>query len=106
MVLTHEKKESRFHGTRLDEEKGEDRGRILSVRLELAELARLEQDARILRQEKPSTALKQLAEIGSIVIHDPQTRAVLEVIFENQRRNERLGIQVADPSFGANVGQK
>lgn len=95
-----------FTPTRLQEDRDQDNYRILSVRLNEQELKRLEEDARILRQEKPATALKQLAEIGSIVIHDPQTRAVLEAVFENQRRNERLGITMADPRFGANVGQK
>lgn len=95
-----------FTPTRLQEERDQDTDRVLSVRLNKAELVRLEEDAKILRQEKPATALKQLAEIGSIVIHDPQTMAILEAVFENQRRNERLGIQVADPSFRANVGQK
>ena len=99
-------KRAPFTTTRLQEERDQDTDRVLSVRLNQAELVRLEEDARILRQEKPATALKQLAEIGSIVIHDPQTNAILKVVFENQRRNERLGIQVADPSFRANVGQK
>lgn len=95
-----------FTPTRLQEERDKDQFKILSVRLNLRELSRLEEDARILRQEKPATALKQLAEIGSIVIHEPKMMAILEVVFENQRRNERLGIQVADPSFRANVTQK
>lgn len=95
-MLIHEKP---FTRTRLDEERAEDRGRILSVRLNDEELKRLEDDARILRQEKPATALKQLAEIGSFVIHSPETRAVLEAVFNNERRNKRLGIMVPDPAF-------
>jgi hypothetical protein len=95
-----------FTPTRLQEERDKDKYRILSVRLNEKELTHLEEDARILRQEKPATALKQLAEIGSIVIRDPQSRSVLEVIFENQRRNQRLGIQIAEPSFHANVVRK
>jgi hypothetical protein len=101
MVLEHRP----FTRTRLDEERQDDNGRVLSVRLNDEELARLEEDARLLRQEKPATALKQLAEIGSFVIHSPETTAVLEAVFNNERRNKRLGIQIADPRFKANVGQ-
>lgn len=52
----------RFH--RKSEDEQED-GRVLSVRLNDAELVQLA----ILRQVKPATALKMLAKIGSIVIH-------------------------------------
>lgn len=95
MVLEHKP----FTVTRLDEERVEDKGKVLSVRLNDEELKRLEEDARILRQEKPATALKQLAAIGSIVIHGQETRAILEVLFNNERRNKRLGIEYAEPEF-------
>lgn len=95
-----------FTRTRLDEERADDKEKVLSVKLNMEELAQLEEDAHILRQEKPSTALKQLAEIGSKVIRSPETRAILESVFNNERRNQRLGIQVADPRFNAKVGPK
>lgn len=95
MALEHKP----FTVTRLDEERAEDKGKVLSVRLNDEELKRLEEDARILRQEKPATALKQLAAIGSIVIHGQETRAILEVLFNNERRNKRLGIEYAEPEF-------
>lgn len=63
-----------------------------TVRLNAQERAMLEQDKKILQQVKDSTALKQLAWIGSNVLHDNFTGAILELIFKNKRRNERIGI--------------
>lgn len=92
-------KREAFETTRTEEERQEDKGKVLSVRLNDEELMRLEEDARLLQQEKPATALKQLAEIGHNVIHDPLMRSVLDAVFKNKRRNERLGIGEADPKF-------
>lgn len=88
-----------FTRTRLDEERAQDKRKVISVSLSLEELKQLEEDASFLGQEKPSTALKQLAEIGSIVIHTPETRAIIERVFNNDRRNKRIGIDIANPTF-------
>lgn len=95
MVIEHEA----FTRTRLDEDRALDKSKVIPVRLNKEELERLEEDARFMGQEKASTALKQLAEVGHIVLHDPQTRAILEFLFNNERRNKRLGIGQADPKF-------
>lgn len=63
-----------------------------TVRLNEEERARLEEDKKILEQEKDSTAIKQLALIGSIVLREQKTASILGVIFANKRRNKRLGI--------------
>jgi len=65
---------------------------MISCPLNKQERIRFEEDKKILQQEKDATALKQLAEIGSIVIHDKKTRQIISVIMNNQRRNKRLGI--------------
>jgi hypothetical protein len=62
------------------------------VRLNAAERAALEADKKILNQPKDSTALKQLARIGSKVIHDDLIGSVVKEVTDNKRRNERLGI--------------
>jgi beta-lactam-binding protein with PASTA domain len=46
---------------------------------------------RILQQPKNSTAIKQLAQIGAIVIQDNKTRQIIELIKDNKRRNKRTG---------------
>ena len=46
----------------------------------------------IINQPKDTTAIKQLARIATIVIHDKKMMAILDVILNNRRRNKRLGI--------------
>lgn len=96
MPLQHEES---FYPTRLEEEKEKDTRRTFTVSMNPEELAQLEEDARILQQEKLSTAVKQLAAIGSIVLHSDQTKAILGLCFNNERRNRRLGVALADPKF-------
>lgn len=88
-----------FVRTRLDEERASDQSKVITVRMNKDELERLEAAALYLGQEKISTALKQLFEVGLIVLHDPQTKAVLDLLFNNERKNKRLGIELPDPKF-------
>lgn len=58
----------------------------------------------VLRQPKKSTALKQLAYVGyTKVVLDKNIKQILDYIFDNTRRNKRMGIQDAsaeiDPSL-------
>ena len=46
----------------------------------------------VLQQPKPSTAAKQLMEIGAKVILDSETGKFIEIVLDNIRKNERLGI--------------
>jgi len=88
-----------FIKQRLDEEKVNDKRRIISVSLNLEELKLLSEDAKFLKQEKHSSAYKTLAEIGHIVIHDVQIGHIIRVIFDNSRKNKRLGIGEVDPNY-------
>lgn len=88
-----------FESVRMEAERADDKSKVITVRLNLAELEALEADARVLRQEKVGTTLKQVWEIGHTVLHSPQTLAVLEAAFNNERRNERLGIVEVEPNF-------
>lgn len=63
-----------------------------TIRFNPEERKKHEENKKILHQPKDSTALKQLAEIGENVIHDPKMRAYLEIILENQRKNKERGI--------------
>ena len=47
----------------------------------------------LLRQPKDSTALKMLADIGYNVLQDRLTNSILDVVFKNKDKNERLGIR-------------
>jgi hypothetical protein len=58
----------------------------------------LEKAKTILEQERDSTTMKQLAMIGyAKVILDPETHALLGVLFKNKRTNRRNGIVTFDP---------
>lgn len=63
-----------------------------TIRLNIEERHQLKEDKKLLEQPKDSTAMKQLATIGSIVIHDKKMREILGVVLGNRRRNKRLGI--------------
>jgi len=63
-----------------------------TMRFNKEERTRFEADKLILKQKKDSTAMKQLASLGSIVIHDPKMKRNLEIILGNSRRNKRSGI--------------
>ena len=63
-----------------------------TVRLNEEERKQLEEDKVIINQKKDSTAIKQLAKIGSIVLHDKKIGQIIGVIFKNSRNNKRSGI--------------
>jgi hypothetical protein len=75
--------------TRLNEEKTAD---IINVRLSTTEREILDKCKIVIEQEKDSTALKQLALIGAKVIQEEKMAYILGVIFDNKRKNKRLGI--------------
>lgn len=77
------------------EEKQKD---TFNVRLNEQERKNLELGKKILEQERDSTALKQLAEIGlAVVLHDEKVGRILAIIFKNKRNNKRQGIVTYDP---------
>lgn len=97
MVL---KIEQPFTPTRLQEERDDDTGKVFTIRMNDEELKMLEEAGRRLQQEKIGSVVKQLVQIGLMdVLHDKKTSLILEIAFKNKRRNERLGINIASPSF-------
>ena len=62
------------------------------VRFNKEERHMLESGKKIIKQKKDSTALKQLATIGAIVLHDKKMAAIIDIVFNNSRKNERTGI--------------
>jgi hypothetical protein len=74
---------------RKNEEKTAD---VITVKINPEERELLKKCKTILEQEKDSTCLKQLAWIGAKVIHDEKTAYILGTVFDNKRKNKRLGI--------------
>lgn len=65
---------------------------VVSIKLNKKERAWLEEQKVALQQEKDGTAFKQLARIGSEVIHDTPAGRYFKTVLENLRRNKRIGI--------------
>ena len=63
-----------------------------TIRFNEDERKQLEEDKKIIEQVKDSTAMKQLARIGSIVIHSKKMEAIIGTLFKNKRNNKRLNI--------------
>ena len=84
---------------RLESERKSDNRKVVSVPLNIEELRLLERDAIALNQEKPATLIKEMVEIARIVIHDDKIGAILRIVLDNLRRNERQGIVQVNPKF-------
>lgn len=48
----------------------------------------------VLEQPKHSTAVKQLMYLGAKVVAKDETKELLAMVFENKRKNKRLGYDV------------
>lgn len=83
-------KQAPFRAYNLEEEKK--KVDSFTIRLNKGERADLEKHKKFLNQKKDSTAMKQLASIGAIVIHDPKTAKILRVVVSNMAKNRRMGI--------------
>jgi len=79
--------------TKYDLEGGQD---TFTVKLNAEERTQLNEWKNLIQQEKDSTALKQLAFIGSKVLLEEKNKAVLSVVLGNYRKNKRLGIVTFD----------
>jgi len=77
-----------------------------NVHLNIEERAQLNADKLLLQQTKDSTALKQLASIGSKVLHDPLLGGFALIIMDNIRRNARSGVMQEEGQRRAKVQQK
>jgi hypothetical protein len=75
--------------TRYNEDKAAD---TFTVKFNAEERLDFNRWKKLIRQPKDSTAIKQLATIGAKVILRQETSEVLEVLFNNERKNKRTGI--------------
>lgn len=78
-----------FTSYKLEEERQKEKGKIFTVWMSDAEWDQLQKDMAFINEPKPSTALKQLAKIGSNLIGQPSTACIIETLFINKRRRER-----------------
>lgn len=65
---------------------------VVSIKLNSEERLQLNKDKELIEQKKDGTAIKQLASLGSKVIHDQKTAEIIAIILGNRRRNKRIGI--------------
>jgi len=63
-----------------------------TIRLNKEEREQFEKDKIQLQQVKDGTAMKQLASIGSLVLHDDLFGGIIHKVLGNVRRNKRTGI--------------
>lgn len=88
-----------FRKYRLDEEKKHDKSKVVPVRLNIDELNALEVAGQVLEQEKISSVIKTLMNLGLIAIHKEETALLLDVVFKNKLNNKRQGITIVEPKF-------
>ena len=81
----------------LDEDKKEEETKVYTFRLNKEEQENLKACMILLQQEKVSTALKQLANLGMFVLHERSMAHVLQVLGDNIRKNKRIGILEVEP---------
>ncbi|MFO7968666.1 MAG: hypothetical protein R6U15_00955 [Candidatus Izemoplasmatales bacterium] len=77
-----------FEPTILEEDR-DLRENTLTIRLNQFERINLNKDKKIINQSKDSTAIKQLMEIGRIVLHNESTGKIINTLFINNKRNNR-----------------
>lgn len=83
----------RFRRYKLDNERDNKDDEPFTLRLTDKDKVWFNPAKAYIKQPKKSTAMKQLAEIGAmVVLHDKKTAKILEVLGGNLRRNERMGI--------------
>lgn len=89
MPKVNEPTQEPFIPYKLESEKKKDKGRTFTVWMSDEEYAQLEKDMTFINEPKPSTALKQLAKIGSNLLGEGSVSCAIDILFKNKRRRER-----------------
>lgn len=96
MSLQHEP----FTATRLEEERVKDKGRTMGVWFSNEELKQLEELAVWFHQPKESTTVKHCVELVKAILEGRDQMSVFrDILFNNVRKNKRMGIEELDPRF-------
>ena len=91
--MSIEQKPFRLYNLKEDKKEKEEETKVYTFRLNKEEQANLKECMILLQQEKVSTALKQLANLGMFVLHERSMAHILEVLGNNIRKNKRIGIE-------------
>jgi hypothetical protein len=67
---------------------------VITLKLNAEERELLNTCKQVLNQSKDGTGIKQLMDIGSKVLLSGSTGTILEIVFNNKRRNKRTGEDV------------
>ena len=86
-------KKKPFVNYTLDEDKKEDKRKIVTVSLNLEELKSVTNDMKLIRQDQLGKAIKQFMKIGQIVLHDEKMGKIINTLFINKTNSERKGIK-------------
>lgn len=81
-----------FRDYTISEDKKKTKHKIVTIWLNEDEQEQLKQAMILLQQPKEGTALKQMAKIGYILLGEPKTNKIMEIVFKNKLNNTRLGI--------------
>lgn len=81
-----------FENYTLEEDKKFEKFETISMKLNKEEREQLEIDKQALQQEKDSTAIKQMWQIARFVLHQSEMGQISRILYNNVRRNVRLGI--------------
>ena len=81
-----------FENYRLEEEKGCDKRKVVTISLNLEELKELGEDMKLIRQDQIGKAIKQFMKIGQIVLHEEKMGKIIQTLFINDQNAKRRGI--------------
>jgi len=95
-----------FESYTLEEDKKFEKFETISMKLNKDERQDLEIDKKALQQDKDSTAIKQMWKIARYVLHDSEMGYISRLLYNNVRRNVRIGINEVEANLNANVKQK
>lgn len=88
-----------FVNTKTQEEKEAMKGKTIGVWFNDQELEELAKYGTFLHQEKPATIIKQMVVLGAKLIDDQKILSVRDLVFNNVRKNKRIGIEEVDPKI-------
>ena len=81
-----------FENYRLEEERGGDKRKVVTISLNLEEMKELNEDMKLIRQDQVGKAIKQFMKIGQIVLHEEKMGKIIQTLFINDQNAKRRGI--------------
>ena len=89
-----------FTPTRLEEDRAKDSGKTEGIWFNNAEREQLEQIAVFFHQPKISTTIKHCIEVTAAILEGGSSEKVIrDVVFNNVRKNRRIGLEEIEPRF-------